>query len=288
MKSRLHIEITSWLAVPLGALIGALTLGYTFVNESPHNFSSGECFGCHFTLPEPGDIMPHRFTGNISVLCTRCHEIDPSSHVVDVVPLIGVPPGMPLSDTGTITCGTCHDPHTNAADPATGEKTYFLRQSGPGQEFCLLCHEDPVFLGKVSIFSAEGRVTHRRSMTRAHGFAHLDVVDYTQELDPLSVTCIGCHDAGEAEPDPQLLGMGIWEHGGGIGLTHPIGINYAGEARKHDDLVREYGLDPRLILFDGKIGCCTCHNMYKEGGGMGLAIGDEGHYQDLCLGCHIK
>lgn len=269
-------------------VLGTISLGAVFLNESPHNFSSSECFGCHFTLPQPGDTAAMAFMDDLSVLCTNCHPIDMQSHVVGILPHIPMPGDMPTDDAGRITCGTCHNPHMNAVDPVTGEKTYFLRKSRPGKGFCLLCHEDPMFPGEQKIFSESGKVTHRRSMTEAHGVASFTVTDSSVEIDPLSEMCIGCHNESEAEPDPAALGMGIWDHGGGIGRSHPIGVNYDDAAWKDRTLVPVAELDRRIVLFDGKVGCCTCHNLYAEGGGMGLVIGDEEGYLDLCQGCHIK
>lgn len=287
MTARLKTRGTAWLAALAAVLLFAVSVGSVFVNVEPHRFSDSECFNCHFTLPEGGGAAPS-FVDEITVMCTRCHEVSPLSHVVDISPMIPIPDGMPLSDRGTMTCVTCHDPHTSPTDPVTGGKTYFLRGSKPGKPLCLRCHEDPNQPGELAIFSNSGEVTHRRSMDKSHGFARFDVTDPSVELDPLSASCIGCHDSGEGEPNSALLGAGIWDHGGGIGRSHPIGADYGDEAWNNDELVRLDDLDKRIMLFDGRIGCCTCHNMYQTGGGISLTIGTADNYQELCFACHIK
>lgn len=288
MTKRFIIKAAAWTALLLVVMLGGARVWSVFVNEEPHLFSDSECFMCHFTLPQEGDPFPPTFTDEITTLCTECHGVSPLSHVVDVVPNIQVPEYMPLSETGTLTCATCHDPHMRSVNPVTGKKTYFLRTGRIGKAFCLVCHEDPNFPGEVSIFSFSGRVTHRRSMDKSHGVAGLTVLDPSSELDPLSVMCIGCHDESESEADHSLPAMGIWDHGGGIGRSHPIGVNYYDAAWKNKELVPIRDLDKHIVLFDDRIGCCTCHDMYMVGGGAELAIGSEDNYLDLCLACHIK
>jgi hypothetical protein len=82
--------------------------------------------------------------------------------------------------------------------------------------------------------------------------------------------------------------MGVWTHGGGIGESHPVGVSYEDAAWNNRELVNPGELDKRIVLFEGRIGCCSCHNMYMVGGGQDLVIGTEDNYRDLCMACHIK
>ena len=275
------------LLVFLALSAAAVTAFTTFVNTPPHSFSSNECLECHFTIPNPEDPRPFRFNKPISELCARCHkDLSPLSHSVGMAPTMRMPKGMPLDDLGMMTCATCHDPHKNRFN-GKGKKTYYLRVEKQGKAFCLLCHEDPAHPGEVRIFSASGGLTHRRSMTRSHGFANFSVSDSDTKLDQLSLHCIGCHGANEDNVDIKTLGSGVyWHKGNGIGLSHPVGIDYDDAAWRNKELVRSEDLDSRIKLFDGRIGCCTCHDPYANGGGEGLVIGAEGSYQDLCLSCH--
>lgn len=259
----------------------------TFINTRPHLFSATECFECHFTVPDVGGQRPYRFTKPISGLCGRCHGgLSPLSHVVGVVPSMKMPEGMPLDALGMMTCATCHDPHRNQIDSKTGRKTYYLRVEFTGQRFCLLCHESRKVPGQLSIYARGGGLTHRRSMTRSHGFTNFSVVDPSVAIDPLSLMCMGCHGEGEEEADREKLGKGIWVHGGGIGMSHPVGVDYEDAAWRNEEFVSPKYLDPRITLFDRKVGCCTCHDPYKMGGGDSLVISEGGSYQKLCQACH--
>ena len=266
----------------------AVTAFTTFINSEPHLFSSNDCLECHFTIPDAGDTGPFRFTRPISELCARCHkDLSPLSHSVGMAPSMPMPPGMPLDEQGRMTCATCHDPHKNRIDGRTGNKTYYLRVDKQGKAFCLLCHEDPVHPGEVRIFAVSGGLTHRRSMTRVHGFSDFSEANPDAKLDRLSLLCISCHGSDEHNVDKQQLGSGVyWHKGDGIGLSHPVGVDYDDAAWRNSELVKTDDLDKRLKLFDGKIGCCTCHDPYANGGGEGLVIGVKGSYQDLCLACH--
>jgi hypothetical protein len=278
-----QVVITVLVAVAVSAVIAYAT----FINYAPHLFSTNECLECHFTIPQAGDEGRMRFNKPISELCGRCHkDLNILSHVVDVVPSMKMPDGMPLDSLGMMTCATCHDPHRNRVDSRNGKRTYYLRTERKGKQFCLLCHEDPMHPGVVSIFTPRGEVTHRRSMDRSHGFATFSSLEDNVKLDPVSLMCIKCHEPDEREADTEQLAKGVWLHGGGIGLSHPIGTDYEDAAWRNRELVSIKDLDERIKLFDGKIGCCSCHDPYSKGGGAGLVIGEKGSYQDLCLGCH--
>lgn len=109
----------------------------TFINYAPHFFSANECLECHFTIPQAGDEGPMRFNKPISVLCGGCHKgMDVLSHVVDVVPSMKMPDGMPLDSLGMMTCATCHDPYSKGggAGLVIGEKDSY-------QDLCLGCHK---------------------------------------------------------------------------------------------------------------------------------------------------
>jgi hypothetical protein len=138
-------------------------------------------------------------------------------------------------------------------------------------------------------------------MDTAHGVAHfnilvnpvldfsgrnLHVLNMRVTLDPLSVYCLGCHDNPN---DLELTSPGslIYKHATDNGLSHPIGINYDEAASRTKD-VKSNGMDQRIMLFDGKIGCCSCHDPYALGGGVGLRIGDRVNWVELCKGCHVR
>jgi len=262
------------------AVIPIYILAYgaiSYNNVPPHQFTDTQCYDCHYTIPQAGDTRPYRLMGRLDDLCRKCHgSLHIVSHVIGVRPTIPVPQSMPLDETGNITCATCHDPHSIAVDPATGNKTYFLRGGASGRQECGICHSSGL---QVS--------THRPAMDRAHGFANFMILDPASRLDELSLACMGCHD-GPSDPEKTTLGAGVWLHGTDVGLSHPIGTDYIGAARNNKELKPLEVMDARLVLFDGRLGCCTCHDPYMPGGGAGLRVGIKGSYAPLCMGCHIR
>jgi len=275
----------------------ALAVGYLSGSESPHAFTDSDCFSCHFTIPKEGDVGPMRFMDSISSMCGRCHDMSKTvSHRVDFVPQgMDIPKDLPLDETGHITCVTCHDVHKPYINELTGEHTYFLRREPAGKAFCLACHSSDEALRQIMLVSAangvgqtQKTVSHRPAMDRSHGFARFDVLDPSTGLDKLSVACLDCHNDPGSVPK-TTLGSGIWRHAiEGIGLSHPVGVDYYNATMRTKDLVGIKDLDPRIKLFDGKMGCCTCHDPYSPGDGQGLVIGERDSFQNLCFACHIK
>lgn len=288
MKRLTRKGMISGAAALFAVLLVASVVAYsTFINVAPHFFTTNECLECHFTIPNPDDPRPLRFNKPIGELCKRCHEdLSPLSHAVGIVPSMKMPEGMPLDGIGLFTCTTCHDPHMNRLDKK-GNKTFFLRGDKKGKAFCVLCHEDKEHKGELTIFAFTGKVTHRRTISLSHGFESFSGYDKDADLDPLSEMCSGCHAEDEEVVDiADIKKENMWSIGSGIGHSHPIGIDYDRAAWGNKELISMDDVDPRIVFFDGKIGCGSCHNLYAPGGGVSLVIGDRDNYQDLCFGCH--
>jgi len=279
-------------------MAASVAVGYRSNQDNPHDFTDNDCFFCHFTLPRSGepDGQPLRFTDKITNLCARCHDMSGViSHQVDILPsaMIKVPKDMPLDEEGKITCVTCHDIHKPFKNPLTGERSFFLRRETAGKGFCLSCHESAEAIAQIRLASQGGapgqeRVTHRPAMDKGHGFAKFEVLDPSSELDDLSLACLDCHNE-PGSGKKTTIGTGVWKHAKeGIGLSHPVGVDYYRASIDNKDLVPERELNKRLKLFKGRIGCCTCHDPYSPGGGEALVIGDRDNYQDLCFACHKK
>ncbi len=70
------------------------------------------------------------------------------------------------------------------------------------------------------------------------------------------------------------------------GSHHPVGVLYVKiEAEKPRKFSPPDALAKEIRLFDGKIGCRTCHNVDSKGK-FTLVMSNSG--SRLCLGCHIK
>ena len=109
------------------------------------------------------------------------------SHPVDIRPQEGVHPELPLDHEGTITCSTCHDPHSepSSATPyakrgvverlkgmfsSAGYPTYFLRISNTEGQLCLSCHKsEEVDRGHLDVPTAfERDYTGSKACERCH------------------------------------------------------------------------------------------------------------------------
>ncbi len=243
--------------------------------DSYHNFE-GRCLDCHLKVPKAGE-RPNIFVKDISSLCLSCHEdLKEMSHPVDVSPpkKMRIPRSLPLDWKGDVTCTTCHTAHKK------GHGRYMLRVDSYGEPFCLLCHNDlEEELHKSNIGSA-----HMRSSIRARyipGSRNL-------YIDDLSLRCMVCHDAFFAKESlvSKPRAGGRYYHGMDIGLSHPIGVSYLeARARFHGAYRPVEELPKEIILFDGMVGCGSCHNPYSKRH-YDLVMSNEG--SALCLACHVK
>jgi len=129
------------------------------------------CVECHIDgRPEAG--RPYRqmiFRQDIYSLCTRCHASH-VTHPIDIAPRRGISGMLPLDSDGTMTCITCHAPHSAPISSRrhTGRpllekirdtvfphfsprfRTYFLRVPNPEGELCGRCHTPGAIASKPS------------------------------------------------------------------------------------------------------------------------------------------
>lgn len=200
-------------------------------------------------------------------------------HPVDVKPRNVVVPGdMPLSESGELTCVTCHDVHADYETPYGAPSRYLRRQEG-GKAFCDICHRR----------SSAITPGHTQSLGEAHFRSHYVVTDDTEELDVMSKNCLSCHDG--AFSTSVGIRAGVWTHSRELIRhdrgSHPIGIDY--EATRFNrgiktDLRQISQVDRRIRFFNGKIGCGSCHDPYSTIPKK-LVMGDEN--SKLCFSCHI-
>jgi predicted CXXCH cytochrome family protein len=95
----------------------------------------------------------------------------------------------------------------------------------------------------------------------------------TTNLDIESRTCLSCHDGTIASD------IGRDEHQG-----HAVGIVLGNSAPNREMPVRSANmLDPRIRLFNGRVGCNSCHNPYS---GEKSQLIMSNHGSRLCLSCH--
>lgn len=117
-----------------------------------------------------------------------------------------------------------------------------------------------------------------------HG-GQFQVRDAGSRIDPTTMLCIECHDDRISSLDRGGLGSGTWSHFSGR-LNHPIGVSYRDAYnKKPHDYVPPGILPEGIELFDGKIGCGTCHNRFA-GNNFMMVMSNE--RSKLCFSCHIK
>lgn len=232
----------------------------------PHVFTADQCRRCHISVPAEGQKGPFQMTAPVSELCRKCHESGMRlfSHPVDLIPQkIKVPPGFPLSYDGNFTCSTCHDIHAEIVGPF-GFRSYYLRHKIGEGSFCAICH-DRKSISHETLLPAhmkENRTDTRNSM-----------------IDEVSNQCLACHD-------------GVTMRNAAVGLplcvcpddrtNHPIGVYYALSRMKTGSLKP---LDKTFKLFNGKIGCGSCHDPYSKNSKF-LVMPNTG--SALCLKCHTE
>jgi len=246
-------------------LIAVVAVVYGLSGQA-HQFSDDKCVLCHSDVKvSPGSIKP-----TITLACRACHMKleQKKSHPSDVYPTMTVPEDMPLTD-GKLTCITCHFVHPEDGMPDLTEDHLFLRRQTRGIYFCTICH----------------RIDKNRHIVYENVHAGTyKVTDRTTRIDSVSLECIECHDIYARSGD-EPLGAGTWNHSN-KDYNHPIGVSYNKITSKKTHKYRpESTLNREVRLFNGKIGCGTCHNIYSREKKM-LVINNRG--SRLCLECHIK
>jgi predicted CXXCH cytochrome family protein len=237
----------------------------------PHNSA---CSSCHAGDPKSGGA---RVVRDINGLCLDCHaRADSTSHPVGMIPSMKVPEDLHLDGRGRLTCATCHDVHQQGAD---GRARYpaLLRRPQAGRPFCAACHR--------TIGAPNARILHSMVSASAHGKAQLlRAGSQAGPIDSESLGCLGCHDGSVAGGgDAMAARGGVWEHGGDVGLSHPIGIDYARSALRNSALTPVGELNPAVRLVGGLVGCGSCHDAFSKAQYQ-LVLDNTG--SALCLQCH--
>lgn len=258
------------LLIPLGVLAEMRMQDATEL----HHFQL-PCDTCHeaqsgiSALELASQTTAGRLKGDINKLCATggCHNFDPMmSHPVGVAAPAGMPSDMPLDGGSRITCLTCHSKPNPANDLARSDLGAGRRLHRPrGIEFCGQCHMK--MGGKLS------KQSHWQFSVKAHlgskGMAatafNQDVDKFTQDIDVESRMCLGCHDNLDVTIPPyeetKQEKKARWKKMS----SHPIGMDYRRMALasmgKLNFPAAETG---RIRLFDGRMGCGTCHSLYAK------------------------
>jgi hypothetical protein len=263
-------------ALVLGvALLALVEFVVSQRDSSPHD-GEGTCSDCHLNDAEKADAQGEELlmVEDVAALCRRCHDVNPGlSHPWNVPASQQPPADFPLDWAGRVTCSTCHYTHREGRPDVTG---YMIRTENIGRAFCQQCHD----------VSAAAGGKHSAVLDTSHVGEAGPETEARAMLDQASLQCLGCHDGTVAEAAAfSSPGSGAtWQHGQ-IGLSHPIGVEYS-PARSRRSRYRPVAqLDRRVRLFDGKLGCCSCHEPYSDAK-HGLVMSNA--KSALCLECHQK
>jgi predicted CXXCH cytochrome family protein len=245
--------------------IGVVITAYS-LSKAPHQFKESECLICHVDVEKsPASLKPM-----LSSTCDGCHTDTRQKllHPVDIQPETSVPADMPL-EQGRLACITCHFVHSFSIK--VQKFTYYLlRRPGKGAPFCSACHRIDV---NGHIFFEN---LHRGSY---------QVTNQDSLLDRYTLQCIECHD-DKINQNTGSLGSGKWQHFSSSKLNHSIGVSYVNiSAGKPLDFNHVGALPPAIRLYDGKIGCGTCHNPYSREKSMLVMSNSRSR---LCQECHMK
>jgi predicted CXXCH cytochrome family protein len=238
---------------------------YSGVKE-PHRFSENECRICHLDVQKnPSALKPM-----LNATCENCHADSRQliSHPIDIPPGISVPPDMPLED-GNIGCITCHYVHPfSIQDKHLGY--FLLRRPGRGAVFCSACH---------------GNGTKEHVLFESvHPYPN-QKISWETSLDTYTLQCIECHNDKIYVPQ-GALDREISGHRSSSVRKHPVGISFARIAARSPRRFNPASMLPQEVrLYNGKIGCGTCHSAYSKEKYM---LVENNFKSRLCLTCHNK
>ena len=242
----------------------ALAPSQSSLNE-PHQFSKKECGLCHMDAEEnPAGLKPIS-----NAKCVSCHiELKESqSHPVDISPSILIPADMPLAN-GKLGCITCHYFHPSS-DKYTNRSGNLLRRPGRGAVFCASCHQ---ITGKGHlVFENIHRDSYRLSARNGR-------------IDSYTLQCVECHDRYLDRSFGSVTERKRRQFN--VRSNHPVGVSLDYVAvKKPREFHPPQALPQEIRLFNGKIGCGTCHNAFSNEKSM-LVMNNW--RSRLCLKCHKK
>lgn len=252
--------------------IGFVPAGYGSSKDSffpslidPHRLSQNECDRCHVDAEND----PARLKLVSNTRCVSCHaDLKQSQpHPVDITPRMLLPDDMPLVN-GKLGCITCHYFHPSS-DKNKIRSRNLLRRPVTGTFFCAACHRTDV-KGHM-VFENIHLDSYRQS-------------DRDSSLDIYTLQCVECHDT--------YLDRSFGSDAAGKRSrfnrrsNHPVGVSLAQISAGNPQKFNHPSTLPQNVrLFNGKIGCGTCHNAFSVEKSMLVMSNWRSR---LCLRCHIK
>lgn len=280
--------------MPIHAVLYILALSFFFLptsagyagvhtkegSSSENPLYDWQCNLCHTSDPF-GQVLVFE-SDSMDHLCQTCHpefennaapeknlSFDPgrNAHASLVTPDYPagttIPSDLWLDALGRVNCATCHDPHPKKISEN------LLRGKKAGNAFCQECHTT------TDTHAAAVSVAHSKARTEPDPSGTTDGV-----LDKVSQSCEGCHDGTTDIPRAAYCVLGREGQCAG----HIIGMDYDNAVSESNGALRS-SLDPRISLYEGKVGCASCHNIYSDEPKL-LVFSNSG--SALCFACHDK
>ena len=139
MEERGRKSGVGWALVALLVALRVDSLARGPRGDNPHR-PDGECVVCHGTeraVLEHDTVAARTLLApDLEARCILCHGDEGPSHHTGIQPRKPVPPSLPLSAEGLITCATCHFMHGEHAAFKD-----FVRVDNSRGGLCLTCHE---------------------------------------------------------------------------------------------------------------------------------------------------
>ncbi len=212
--------------------------------------------------------------------CISCHQSSAMfMHPVGVAPSMPVPAHLPL-EQGRVTCATCHE--VDDAHNGTARGDARVRATVAAADFCTQCHAQ----SGTTPHASEAILAHLATGPRLKSGAAAPRGSGAG-FDSESLSCMGCHDgsvARDAGTHASIAGRST------PALEHPIGVPYRATARSRGEpdavrLVAAASLDRRIRLFEGAVGCGSCHSIYANTESL---LVKSNVRSGLCLSCHAQ
>lgn len=254
-------------------LLASVVVGKQSQKVTPLHHFQLPCVNCHQSeLVDSADGLQEgenagQVKGDINKFCTTlgCHDFDPFlNHPVGIRPKGTVPANMPLDNHSHITCLTCHNEPNSLDNPNCtdiGPERSLRRPTG--MQFCSTCH---VKMGDTML-----EQSHWQFSTRAHlgsinpqAASSGDSKQLIGDIDTESRMCLTCHEditvTIPAYNETLQQKRARWRKM----KDHPIGIDYEHTALRKISRYNFPLINERIRLFNGKLGCGSCHSPYSQ------------------------
>jgi predicted CxxxxCH...CXXCH cytochrome family protein len=250
-----------------------------------HHFEQVPCGSCHETPAVSDDYQDGWKNGvDVNRSCTSmgCHEYDEKMNHPLNVPM---PAGISKDQSTVMTCLSCHLPQDpNGMNTQNGQTDHVLQD--PGIVGCESCHE--------RLSGSIRQRSHWKFSRKAHlvSLVRGSLVDKTSDafmasgIDMESSTCLSCHDKVTVTI-PAMNETRQQKTQRFKSMTdHPIGMNYqyilSQNPMYFNSLMGQQG---RIRMFDGQVGCGSCHSLYSD---IPSNLTAEYKGSVLCRTCHNR